>query len=291
MTYELIPFPKPTKRPWGLLTDSMPELEVGDGKHWYNGIAIQPINGEMSRLSPEFCIGDSDDPYDAATVSTTDRFSAFHIVGTEKCSTLSTQYEWLQGRLKARYDVSVSEKIAEELEGGGHAPQIKDPDYGVLTDNPTLSNSAYPIGVTPDTVDNALALIEGGLAYFLHGAVGVIHMDPALFSLLSADRVELGADGLWRTNTGHIVLSDSGYSGIPPEGHDVEPGVKWIYGSGTIAYKLVPIDGIDNPSDNFDQGHNDYTGRVLALALYAFDTNTVIAAPVDLPPAFGVEGS
>ena len=291
MTYELVPFPKPTKRPWGLLTDSVPELEVGDGKHWYGGIAIQPINGEMSRLTPEFCIGDPDDPYDAAISGTTDYFSAFHIVGTEKCSTLSVQYEGLQGLLKARYDVTVSEKIAEELEGGGYAPQIKDPNTGALTDNPTLSNTAVVVSATPDTADSVLALIEGGLAYVLHGAVGVIHMNPAMLALLDSDRVELGADGIWRTKSGHIVVSDSGYTGIPPEGHSPETGVGWMYGSGMIAYKLVPIDGIDSPSDNFDQGHNDYTGRILALALYAFDTNTVVAAPVDLPPAFGSEGS
>lgn len=281
----LIETPKVTKRPWGLLTDSVPELGLDD-KRWFAGVVTQPINGSLTRLKPEFCIGDDDDPYNAAIVGTTDRFTSFQIVGTETCSTLAVSYEWLQGRLVNRYDAYVSAYLAAEMEVGGHAPPVVLPN-NTTTPNPTLSNSATGISGTPATPAETLAAIEGGLAYYIHSSVGVIHMSVGVFSLIPPGMVERGSDGIWRTRTGHVVVADAGFFGVEPGDTSPTTGVSWIYGTGPVGYQLAPIDGIDKPSENFDKTRNNYTGRVMAQGIYTFDTNTVLAAPVDMPANFG----
>lgn len=273
---------KPQKRPVGLLLDTAPSLNLTTDR-WRAGVTFPAYGSDgLTRGPLAFCADDAFDAPEAAVSGDLASFGAFDIVATEECSTLDVDMAWLSGRLDDRWDAMVSEQVAAELEVGGNATAIDGA-------TPTLVSSAEVVGSgAATTVGAALASIEAGLAAKLHGAVGYIHVSPEVLTLLGGDQIDRDdVTGIWTTYTGHVVISDAGYTGAAPDAGTETSGTRWIYGTGPVAHQLGDPRTPAQPVEGFDMARNRFTARKIAQAIVIFDPATVVAAQVELPDSLG----
>lgn len=277
--------PKLRKRKWGMLLDIAEELVIESrgritapgedtplpplqSSQVGRGVTFTPYgSGRMDVIEAEFC----DDTSGGTLVESGDRpvFEAFSIRQAEACSALDIDLAWLNGRIDARWTVNISTAIMRELESGGHSGA-----------SPSLASSAeVPLGGSHDPLV-ALGLVEYSLTSYLGGAEGLIFVNPLLIPQIATALTLDG--GQWKTLTGHTIVSDAGFEGIPPEGQGPEQGASWIYGSGPVGYKIGPPRlGDQTAPEYLDRTRNTITGRKVADAVIAFDPESVVAASAE----------
>jgi hypothetical protein len=192
-------------------------------------------------------------------------FQSFQIAADESCSSLDIDEAWLNGRLDQRWRAGVSKAVAQELMDGANTnatPSFKE----AATVNASVANKL------------ALPAVEAALADKLNGAEGMIHMSPQAFALAAInDNFQLDGN-VWRTGSGHIVVTDAGYTGQAPTGGSATAGSEYIYGSGPVAVKVGPPRRIAEGN----VGIIDFTRNILhatyvAQAIFAFDPCAVVA--------------
>lgn len=275
-----IAHPPLVKRPWGLLVDAAYDLAL-DGDRWRAGVTFPSLGCDsLSRITPEFCVPEVDNPYEAPVVGDgLVSFNPFHIVATEECSTLDVDLAWLDDRLAARW-VGVSGQVAAEISQGGGAD-----DVSVGVPNPTFENSATVITTGPLEAAELFALVEQELDEVLHGAQGMIHLTPAVLSMLD-DKVILRDGQVWRTYSGHLVVADGGYAGAVPDGEAAEASTEWIFASGMVGLQVgAPrvVSQAAEAMDGFAGGRNRLTARRIAEAVAVFEPCAVLAAQFGYP--------
>lgn len=256
--------PTPTLRPWGLLVQEAYRIDV-DGLRWREGITFHPLGPDgFGRAEVEFCIPDSgtytDDPF---TVGEAPTFKAFHIVGTEECSALDVDRDYLEGRLNTRAMVLTSEQIAAELLSG--------------TESPSLSDTAA--AVTNLSTAEVVPTLDAAAATLLHGAQGLIHLSPALFATIVGDHAEKIGDS-WFSPSGHRFVFDAGYAEMD-NGDSGDPGGV-AYLTGPVGIHIgEPRFGTASAVEYLNRTRNEITARHEAEAIFAFDPETVAAVGYD----------
>lgn len=256
------------KRPRGLLLDEA--NRIPDGVRWTAGVTLRPWGcGGFVPVDADYCDYDSDELDDFFDVGPWADFGPFTIYNTESCVAREADILDINGRLKTRWSVMVSEQVASRL-------------------NSEMATRGTVFTTGPVNTSVALANVEEALALTLHGGRGFVHMSPAALSVFREKLVF--NDGRWETVSGHIVVADAGHTGIPPTGHAAVGGTEWIYTSGAVVYGLTDAVIGDSANEYLDRSHNRITGRATGTALVAFDPCSVSAIQYGFPD-FGGSGS
>lgn len=259
------PVQAPTARPpaYGLIA-AAPVVEDATLR-WVGGWEFQPEGCGVGGRDSIACEGN------VGVMEHTDRPGIIDgdpiwIWSGDNCSTFgSAERDWM-GRARRQLAAIESYELANELW------------EGTITIADTLVNR-YLAGPVSDILTGAaatpvaaLGCIEGGLAEYLHGAQGMVHVTPQLLTHLVSAQVVTRVGNLWVTPTGHIVVADAGYTGSGPDSSGPTSSSQWIYGTPIIQVRLGPVQTI--PGDlasarelaaAMNRGINDVTvlaGRV-----------------------------
>lgn len=245
--YEIdINLPGPERRGRGLLIDAM--RPIPPEALTRNGTSRMPLG--VTWL-PWGCGNVSTDASDCAVVYDLSARElpdvalqpAFLIWDALKCSTLSSEPEWLRQRVVDNLSVYTSAAFASELQGAAASGGIG--LVGNVTYAPTV------VSATAVSLRNAFLGLEGALADKLHGGMGVIHLTPGLLTLASADDLVYWADGQYWTPTGHCVVGDAGFTGATPYDESAAgEGETWIYATSMIHYAVSAINSTEVLTDD-----------------------------------------
>lgn len=288
----------PSRRPWGLLVDVATAIpaaalsqsgvnRIGMGVTWVPwgcdglrrgdvscdvGWLVQQDNTPPEFLGTEAGYGDVDDgkqtailPYEETVVQ-----APFKIVDGLACNSLSMDSDEMDGRLVRRMDVFMSSVLAAELQSG-------------LASQGASLNDAAPIVPLFGGFDGVAAAIEQHLADTLHGAVGIVHIPPAVLHVAMEHGYVRVVDGMLRTSTGHAVSADAGLdpsAGPNPGG----PGQFWLYATGPVGYHVTDTNLLGSLQDGqtFDYASNLLERIAEALGIVVFDPCSVAPILLDL---------
>jgi len=169
---------------------------------------------------------------------------AFLMWDALKCSTLSSESEWLRGRVVDNLNVYASAAFAAELSTGTASGGLA--ISGDATYTPTI------ISATAVDVGRGIAELEDHLADVLHGAIGMIHLTPGLLALAVGDGYVEWRDGQYRTPSGHVVVGDAGFDGTAtPFGSTAATSTQaWIYATSMVWYAISGINTTDILTDD-----------------------------------------
>ena len=253
------------KRPHGLLIQNASPL---GSIRWRAGVVVEPIGCEgFSVAEADYCDWEAEPLDESFATGDSPTFAPFSIYGTETCQSLTTDIDLINSRLDARWEVMVSEQLGARLEG---------------------EMATYASVVTTGPINSFIlvSMVEQDLAQALHGGLGYVHMSPGV--LAAVQEYLQFRDGNWETPSGHIVISDPGYTGLPPVGGsgddpDQPAGTEWVYTSGTIAYALGEPRKPDAAVEYLDRSRNTITGRIIADAILAFEPCAVSAIQYGFP--------
>jgi hypothetical protein len=195
--------------------------------------------------------------------------------------------DW-QARAQRQLTATQSFELADEL-WNGTVTAAATPDLPnrwlsmAAAESDTLTTAA----TTPTA---ALGCVTQGLAEYLKGQQGMIHVTPQLLTHLTADSLVIRQGNLWVTAMGHIVVADAGYSGDGP-GASAAGATQWMYGTPMISVRLGPIEVIPNSLGEARQLAQalDYTVNTIAVfagRLAGFQWHNAcahVAAEVNLP--------
>lgn len=168
---------------------------------------------------------------------------------------------------------------------------------GTITQAEGLENRwLAETGASSDTVNSspadpvdALACIEAGLAHYLKGQQGMVHVTTQLHTHLVNATVVTREGQVWTTPNGHIVVADAGYSGAGPGGTPATTS-QWMYGTPIIQVRLGPVvttpeslAGAQQLASAMDRAVNDITVVAGRLAGFQWSSECAhVAARVDL---------
>jgi hypothetical protein len=203
----------------------------------------------------------------------------FVVYAEDHCSTLGWQERDYEGRARRQLEATQSFRAAAELERGALS-NAADLDNRWLSQNPTIvgaPNSQSSVG--------ALADVEMGLAEMFAGRQSMVHVSPAILTVLVAAQALQLQGQKWMTAMGNVVVADAGYKGQPPDGGGM--GEQYIYGTAMIQYRLSPIMLVPGTLEQArahatDLATNLTTVYAERLVLFEFDPG-VVAAQTDIP--------
>ena len=190
---------------------------------------------------------------DAATISTAsgEHFKDYKTVVFEytlRCSTMGMTPTLLRERLDSQREVQLEQFLGNEL-WNGTAAQTAAPDFEV---NRYLNDeNAEVLTTSAVNPDEALGIIEQGLAERGIGGVGVVHVPRLLVSRL--DVKEKYKDGVLWTEGGNIVVTSTGYGTNGPEGSEGS----WIFGTGLVTVRLGDPVFYDDKAQRFINTQNN----------------------------------
>lgn len=258
------------KRPSGLLIDVADQIP--NSVRWKAGVTFEPWGCQgFTAVDADYCDFDSDPLDDAFTADAAPVFDAFQVYGTETCTTLDTDIAHLNARLDARWSVMVSEQVAARLQDE-------------LVARSTVASTG------PLNSYELVAMAEQILATSLHGGVGLLHVSPAMLTVLVSTETVIGSPSTgYTTANGHQVVADPGHTGLPPDGETAPAGTEWAYVTGPVLYGLgAPITS-DDAQQYLDRDDNQVTGRIIGSSVVAFDPCAAYAMQFGFPSF--VEGS
>jgi len=252
------------------------------------GVEFTPWPASARTREPANC----DTVYDKSTIREVDDTVAqpsFLMWDRIECSTGGLELDWLVDAALQGLDDYVTVALALELEdpnSGGFGLR------GNATYTPTVgSATAEPIAVAIARLEEYLAGSKWA------GAMGVIHLTPALLTLAAAAEVIMwdpsaGSMGAYVTPTGHCVVGDAGHLGsAAPQGQSgAGTDEAWIYATSDVWYAL----GSTSPLSITQAGTPDeavrYMGRnknrplLERAGLVVFDPNVLGATLADMDP-------
>lgn len=211
--------------------------------------------------------------------------SPFLVYAGEVCSTFGWRSrDWL-GRARRQLVATRSYRIAAELWAGALGTtglHLTDPTSDALTTSPL-----EPL--------EALAVIEAGLAYYLKGRQGMVHVTPQVLTHLVGANVARLEGITFMSPSGHLIVGDAGYPGTGPTNRNANFATQWAYGTAVVALRLGTI--VTNPGDpTTDPGialaltraTNDVEVVAEQTVLYQVDACAHVAAEIAVPvPAIG----
>jgi len=259
--------PRPVAPPYSLL--KTPGVVVSDDGRWMNGVNLDTYPTDVPVVW---------DPCSAGTFRTKDdgsgslvpQFDPFVIYIPATCSTFSL------GRLKEMLAASFDAMQSYGAELGFAA--------GVTgMGNPFLADgSLTQLGAGAISAAEGLARLENAIG--ATGQGGIIHLTPAILSVLKADKVEADETGALITANGTPVAVGGGYQDIRPSGKAApSDGQDWMYATGPVEVRLGPIT-ITDLVTSLDRSDNTVTFRAERAVLATWDTALQVGVLVDWAP-------
>ena len=281
--------PLPSAPKYGLLqatnvTGSNVRLVTEGQDRWGNGVDVWPYPQGAA------------EPFDPAQVGTSatpkgygeddlDRLvvAPFVVVFSDICTVASMSAggqispERFRARQVAVLGAVEGAAVEKELLTGGTIPANQHLADGV---------GNFPMGSTPTSVLNGLALLEMEIAR--SGRAGVVHMSPQLATVLSANYIIFDVGGVQRTVNGTTVIAGYGYvDGDTPTGHATPTGwEEWMYATGPVEIRRSDVFTVpDTLAEAIDRGSGATEGRpntftYLVERYYLVDYDAVVKAAV-----------
>ena len=257
------------KRTRGLLIETADRIP--NSVRWLAGVTLRPWGcSGFVPADADYCDFESDELDDFFDVGTNPVFDAFDIYNTESCSTLDSDISVLNARVETRWGVMVSEQVAARL-------------------NVELAARAAVATTGPINTSILIAKAEEQLALTLHGGLGMVHMSPAVLSMVVAEGSVDLRDGQWRTPGGHLVVADAGHTGVQPTGEPPLDGTEWVYTTGAVLFGLGEPRVPTKATEYLDRDTNTNTARIIGTSVVAFDPCSASAIEYGYPDY--IEGS
>ena len=257
------------KRTRGLLIETADRIP--NSVRWLAGVTLRPWGcSGFVPADADYCDFESDELDDFFDVGTNPVFDAFDIYNTESCSTLDSDISVLNARVETRWGVMVSEQVAARL-------------------NVELAARAAVATTGPINTSILIAKAEEQLALTLHGGLGMVHMSPAVLSMVVAEGSVDLRDDQWRTPGGHLVVADAGHTGIEPTGETLLDGTEWVYTTGAVLFGLGEPRVPTKATEYLDRDTNTNTARIIGTSVVAFDPCSASAIEYGYPDY--IEGS
>lgn len=242
---------------------------------WINGAAIWPYPRDLPDVfdpcQPSSSAGHAKD---AGTATTEETFAAWDVLEGISCTTRSIRNpaEW-QARVKVALEAY--EHWAIEREFWSAALKPDNPHLAQTTGN-TILNSGTAVSPI-----QAVARLEQAIADA--GGNGVIHVRPAIFSLLPADQVTVDLSrGIAKTRLGTIVVPGVGYTGSKPDGTPPTNTVDTAYATGPIEIRRSDVEILpESMSAATDRAHNLTTFRAERHVLITWDQRIHVSVNID----------
>src|SRR5574343_107365 len=239
------------KRTRGLLVEAADRIP--NSVRWLAGVTLRPWGcSGFVPTDADYCDFESDELDDFFDVGTNPVFDAFDIYNTESCTTLDSDISVLNARVETRWGVMVSEQIAARL-------------------NVELAARAAVATTGPINTSILIAKAEEQLALTLHGGLGMVHMSPAVLSMVVAEGSVDLRDDQWRTPGGHLVVADAGHTGVQPTGETLLDGTEWVYTTGAVLFGLGEPRVPTKATEYLDRDTNTNTARIIGTSVVAFD--------------------
>ena len=257
------------KRTRGLLIDTADRIP--NSVRWLAGVTLRPWGcSGFVPADADYCDFESDELDDFFDVGENPVFDAFDIYNTESCSTLDSDISVLNARVETRWGVMVSEQVAARL-------------------NLELAARATVATTGPVNTSILIAKAEEQLALTIHGGLGMVHMSPAVLSMVVAEGSVDLRDGMWLTPGGHVVVADAGHTGIEPTGETLLDGTEWVYTTGAVLFGLGEPRVPTKATEYLDRDTNTNTARIIGTSVVAFDPCSASAIEYGYPDY--IEGS
>lgn len=199
----------------------------------------------------------------------------------DECTTLNGAFD--SERVTRMADAVASHVIAEELWEGTltQANTYDTRDETGRTNNYLARATATTVGTGPYPIHEALGLLEEAARRDAGGQQVVIHMP---IRLVPGDGlVKVG--NLLYTQTGALVIVDSGYTGTGPAGQAVTDEAAWMYATGPVTVRQSTVDIGVEPSSTLDRNTNRRAVWADRLFAATFDPCTHFAIQAALPGA------
>jgi hypothetical protein len=242
------------------------------GDRWINGAGIWPYPRDLpDRFDPCQPAGSAGHAKDAGTPAVPEVFGSFTVVEGITCTTRSVRdpAEW-QARAQKALEAYEHWTIENEFWTGALKP-----------DNTHLAESPAAVMVQAATTNprHGLALLEQAIAD--KGGSGVIHLRPAVFSLLDHTDLSVNA-GVAKTQLGTKVVPGVGYPGTSPAQAALATTVEWAYATGSVELRrsevfIVPGSIVEAT----DRAQNVTTFRAERHVLIVWDTRIHAAVKID----------
>lgn len=255
------PVTAPPARPprYGLILAAPAWEGDGDARELAGGWEFQPEGCGASGRLPVECEGDTAAMTEGSRPAVVDGEPVW-LYATDECTATGfAQRDWL-GRARRQLAATESYELAAELWVG----RVGSSNRGlarVAGDSDTLTAAA----VSPT---DALGLIECGLASYLKGQQGMVHVTPQVLTHLVTNGTVERAGAVWTTAMGHIVVADAGYDGSGP-GAVAAGATQWAYGTPMIQVRLGPVmtapESLDD-ARNFAQVMNRQVNDIVVWA-------------------------
>ena len=257
------------KRTRGLLIETADRIP--NSVRWLAGVTLRPWGcSGFVPADADYCDFESDELDDFFDVGENPVFDAFDIYNTESCSTLDSDISVLNARVETRWGVMVSEQVAARL-------------------NLELAARATVATTGPVNTSILIAKAEEQLALTIHGGLGMVHMSPAVLSMVVAEGSVDLRDGMWLTPGGHVVVADAGHTGIEPTGETLLDGTEWVYTTGAVLFGLGEPRVPTKATEYLDRDTNTNTARIIGTSVVAFDPCSASAIEYGYPDY--IEGS
>jgi len=257
------------KRTRGLLIETADRIP--NSVRWLAGVTLRPWGcSGFVPADADYCDFESDELDDFFDVGENPVFDAFDIYNTESCSTLDSDISVLNARVETRWGVMVSEQVAARL-------------------NLELAARATVATTGPINTSILIAKAEEQLALTIHGGLGMVHMSPAVLSMVVAEGSVDLRDGMWLTPGGHVVVADAGHTGIEPTGETLLDGTEWVYTTGAVLFGLGEPRVPTKATEYLDRDTNTNTARIIGTSVVAFDPCSASAIEYGYPDY--IEGS
>ena len=226
------------------------------------------------------CTGDND-PRNPAAHAPIVEGDPFIVWAADECSTFGFQARDWVGRAQRALRASESYHVAKTLWTGGGLGLAQRHLNDVASDGLT--------GGTGVDVVTALGLVEEGLAYYLRGQSGMVHVTMSFLEHAAAAYAIYRDGNVWRTASGHLVVADAGYDGSAPGGAPATT-TQWIYGTSPIAIGLGPVNVLPETFQDakdqamaLDRTVNNVTVYADRLATWVWDECAHVGAQVAIP--------
>lgn len=256
---------------------------ITSAERWEDGVKWQPEQCAGGGRATIDC--GSGPASEAASTPAEASAEPFVVFAGETCSSFGYLARDWNGRARRQLIATRSAQMAEELWTGSlnlAGLALVDATSDILTTAPTTARAA-------------LGLLEAGLAHYLQGRQGMIHVTPQLLVELVAETVAKPAGNVYTSPMGHLIVADAGYPGTGPTDAAVDFASQWAYGTAIVGLYLGPV--VFNPgtldasrvlAQAMDRATNDITVVAEQTVLLAVDSCAHVAAQVDLAlPAIG----
>lgn len=246
------------------------------GDRWINGAALWPYPRDMPDVfDPCQSASSAGHSKDAGTPTTEETYASFNVLEGISCTTrsVSNPAEW-QGRVRTALEAY--EHWAVEREFWSGALRADNPHLAQTTGT-TILNSGTAVSPL-----QALARLEQAIADA--GGNGVIHLRPAVFSLLTAwDVINVDLTrGVARTRLGTIVIPGVGYTGSKPDGTAPTNTVDTAYATGPVDVRRSEVEILpQSMSEATDRRQNLTTFRAERYVLITWDQRIHVSVNID----------